>query len=987
LCVKRFLRRRHAVVAAARLDSGGPEHLISGIIQSSKLALPARRFLALLLSAGGVLACIFLDPAPAVPLTPPPAASEDSSDLPAPGIARFDLPRSGLELERPTRPGAFFDVVGRRSAVFGYENRAFEAWAYPLKLVDDFKLAFRIEGYPLDFSALDTRVAVTVRPEATIFTHSHAGFTVREIVFAPLDEPGIVILLDVRSVLPLTVIGSFRPRLRLMWPAGLMTGDLGWDEKQRVYSITEETKRFAAIVGSPAARDLAVMPYQEEPRDVPIRFAVDVRPEDMGSSYIPIVIAGGVDGRDGVKATYDRLLQSARSLYENNVAHYRALQERTVSVTTPDERLDTAFAWAKVGVDKGLATNPLLGTGLLAGFRTSGESERPGFAWMFGRDALWTALAIHSYGDFPVARTALEFLRSVQRADGKIPHEISQSAGLIPWFTEYKYPWESADATPLYVIVQADHWRATGDLAFLRESWPSIVKAWRFSAGTDTDNNGLIENTRFGHGWTEGSPPYPPHEEIYLQGIWVEACRAAAELADVMADAELASSARAFAERARAAIEGTYWLPSPGFYAFATALPKPEKVYNAEPGPRRAERQARIEALRGRTLVDEDTVLPAVPLWWRVLDGERAQAEIDHLGAASLGTDWGARLISAHSQLYDPLSYHYGSVWPLFTGWASVGAYRYGRPHVGYQALMANALLTFQGALGYVTELLSGDLNAPFGRSSHHQVWSEAMVVSPLLRGMLGIEAAGGGRSLTFAPQLPGDWDRVAVRNVPAGESRFDLSLSREPGVGGDAGVVSRDPGVLTIVVQRRGPDPSASEPSIRALQGGAAVVLAPAFPLDARVRSVTMDGRQARFEIERRGDVQRAVVTVPAAVPGAAGPVRVVFTYDEGTEVYAHIDPPERGAASEGLRILRARAEPSVLRLTLEGLAGRTYALGVRSPHAVGGAPGVTAKQLTEAIEVDRPDRHMNGRTELSVTFDGPMGQYVRRTIDIPLR
>ena len=147
-------------------------------------------------------------------------------------------------------------------------------------------------------------------------------------------------------------------------------------------------------------------------------------------------------------------------------------------------------------------------------FRTSGESERPGFAWMFGRDALWTSLAVHSYGDYPAARTALEFLRKLQRDDGKIPHEISQSATLVPWFKDYEYPWASADATPLYVVLQADHFRHTGDRDFLRASWDSIVKAWRFSAATDTDGNGLIENGKFGHGWTEGSPPYPPHEEI-----------------------------------------------------------------------------------------------------------------------------------------------------------------------------------------------------------------------------------------------------------------------------------------------------------------------------------------------------------------------------------------------------------------------------------------------------------------------------------------
>src|SRR6185369_7445512 len=101
------------------------------------------------------------------------------------------------------------------------------------------------------------------------------------------------------------------------------------------------------------------------------------------------------------------------------------------------------------------------------------------------------------------------------------------------------------------------------------------------------------------------------------------------------------------------------------------------------------------------------------------------QSEIDHLGSGAMATDWGARIISNRSLLYDPLAYHYGSVWPLFTGWVSVGSYRYGRPHVGYQALMANSLLTSANALGYVTELLSGDFATPFGRSSHVQTWSE----------------------------------------------------------------------------------------------------------------------------------------------------------------------------------------------------------------------------------------------------------------------
>jgi glycogen debranching enzyme len=872
-------------------------------------------------------------------LASPPAAAGAP-----PFIPRFPMPKSGLELERPVRPGAFFDVVGRRSALFGYETRGLEAWVYPLKLADDFRLSFRLEGYPLDIDSTDIAARIEVRPEATVLTYSHPAFTVRQILFAPLEEPAVAILLDVDSTLPMTVTGSFRPRLKLMWPAGLMTGNVGWDEKARLYTITEESKRFVAIVGSPGARDTSVMPYQEEPRDVPVRFVIDVPREGMASHLVPILFVGGVEGQEKAQADYERLLGVLPALYGKNVAYYHSLQERTTQVSTPDERLDAAFAWAKVGMDKGLATNPLLGRGLLAGFRTSGESERPGFAWMFGRDALWTAFALDAEGDFAATRTALDFLRRFQRADGKIPHEISQSASLIPWWTDYPYPWNSADATPLYVIAHAGRWRATGDVAYVREAWESIVKAWRFTAATDTDGNGLVENTKFGHGWVEGGALYPPHEEIYMQGAWIEACRGLAELAEATGDTALAAEARAWAERTRAATEATFWIPSRGFYGFATKRPD-EKRREAEPGPDRERRQARMDELKDARFLDEDTVLPAVPLWWGTLADDRAQSAIDHLGAAEMAADWGQRLLTERSRLYDPLSYHYGSVWPLFTGWAAVGAYRYGRAHVGYQATMANALLTFDNALGYVTELLSGAFAAPFGRSSHHQVWSEAMVVSPVLRGMLGLEPGAGGRTLTFAPQIPADWDHVAARGVAVGDALVDLALERKSGE-------------RTVTIARR-----AGTAPLR-------LRLVLSFPLDAEVRSATLDGRVVPAKPGRQGDAQRAEVEVDVS-----GSHRVVVRLAEGTAVYTAVEAPRRGDRSQGLRVLRARAEGGRLTLLLDGRAGRAYAIGVRGPRRPEAVPGVSVGA--------GPD----GDARLLVSFEGPGDGYVRREISLPLR
>jgi glycogen debranching enzyme len=254
-----------------------------------------------------------------------------------------------------------------------------------------------------------------------------------------------------------------------------------------------------------------------------------------------------------------------------------------VNISTPETRLDEAFRWAKVGIDKGVATNPLLGTGLVAGFRTAGDSERPGYAWYFGRDSAWTTLASTAAGAFDTTRTALEFLRKFQQTTAR-SRMRSRSRRRSFRGSRTSAIRASADATPLYVIANAD-WRAAfGDRAYLEAAWPSVLKAYRFSAATDTDGNALIENTNVGHGWVEGGALYPAHEEMYMQGLWIAASRAMVDLATVMKDESIASAARQAAERTRESMERTYWLGGRGFYAFATAAAHRRRGHRAAGG-------------------------------------------------------------------------------------------------------------------------------------------------------------------------------------------------------------------------------------------------------------------------------------------------------------------------------------------------------------------------------------------------------------------
>jgi hypothetical protein len=150
--------------------------------------------------------------------------------------------------------------------------------------------------------------------------------------------------------------------------------------------------------------------------------------------------------------------------------------------------------------------------------------------------------------------------------------------------------------------------------------------------------------------------------------------------------------------------------------------------------------------------------------------------------SAEFSTDWGLRDVGEHETVYDPMSYHQGSVWPLFTGWASVAEYRTGRDLAGYAHLMENANLTTEQDLGAVTELLSGAYYVPFGRSTSHQMWSSAMLLIPALRGLFGIAPDALVRKIIVEPHLPAQWERASVRRVHVGDAVADLEFARTNG-------------------------------------------------------------------------------------------------------------------------------------------------------------------------------------------------------------
>src|ERR1700731_189129 len=99
----------------------------------------------------------------------------------------------------------------------------------------------------------------------------------------------------------------------------------------------------------------------------------------------------------------------------------------------------------------------------------------------------------------------------------------------------------------------------------------------------------------------------------------------------------------------------------------------------------------RVQPKRRRHTQPQSNNLPAVADWDGTFNLARGGEMKNRWASQEFSTDWGARDLSPTVPFYDPISYHQGSVWPLFTGWGALSEYRSGRSLPGYTHLMQNA--------------------------------------------------------------------------------------------------------------------------------------------------------------------------------------------------------------------------------------------------------------------------------------------------------
>jgi glycogen debranching enzyme len=241
---------------------------------------------------------------------------------------------------------------------------------------------------------------------------------------------------------------------------------------------------------------------------------MDIRPD---SELVTVILQVGDGELALTHLDIEELIDSKRTRIE-------ALASSTRFITD-NSRLNDAWVWALSSFD---ALNmDEVGTGL-------GKGIYAGYPWFqdyWGRDSFIALRALTVTGQFQLAADNLESFLKFQNLDstsvdfGKIPNRVRPDEII----------YNTADATPRFII-EADRYVAySGDTAFARRIFPNIDAAIRGTIKYRIDSNALLT-----HGaadtWMDAvgpNGPYSPRGDraVDIQALWIDALSAASNIA------------------------------------------------------------------------------------------------------------------------------------------------------------------------------------------------------------------------------------------------------------------------------------------------------------------------------------------------------------------------------------------------------------------------------------------------------------------------
>ena len=455
-------------------------------------------------------------------------------------------------------------------------------------------------------------------------------------------------------------------------------------------------------------------------------------------------------GEDQAIGTYRGVARSEDAL--DATLAYLADTLQRARVLTPDPLINDGALWSKVNMRRVMARYP----------QGPSFTNEPGVSSnVVGRDVAWFVYGNdHFMPDF--SREILDAFARLQYPDGKIAEYYNALDGRVD-----DYGLNINDDTPLFVLAVNHHFRATGNVEWLRRIYPAVARAARYIV-SQLDGRGLVScsardprgNVWAIAGWRNVIPNYTLNGAVTeINAECVAALRAAGHLAaDAGRDEAEAAGFRDAAARLREAMDAHLRNPENGLYYL------------------------NIDADgHAHTDVTGDQIFPVM---FRACDEETGFAIISRLNSPDFWTAAGLRTASRHDPLYDPSANVglIGGVWPGLTWWYAFAAARY-HPEFMVEALSSSFAhyaadpRTNNTVPGQFGEWFDGE--SLINRGMRLSPWEPPRFLWAAVEGVCGLMLTTGRPSVN--PLVPAAWKWVALRRLPY-HGAGDHLLRRPPG-------------------------------------------------------------------------------------------------------------------------------------------------------------------------------------------------------------
>lgn len=675
----------------------------------------------------------------------------------------WNIPDTEYKLTRPAE-NHYFDIPSRRSMLVGFETGGIdEIWTHPIMSLRDYRVHISMKGDNKLILLSEYKPLFEIRPNAAIRTYNIGELTLKEIITSEVDKPVSIVHYEWSGAEVDEIILDYKSNLRYMWPydeTSLGSLFYTWSDNLNAFIVRDENKEFSSLIGANIkAKNYTVGQYDgfmyntdkvegiaTDKHQVAASVAYDVK----GINAFDVFMVAGNTGIGDVVNSYQEVLQNPQQVFLSSQKHYDDYMHSVLSITTPDSVFNEGVKWATLSSTQFVVETPGVGQSLMAGYASSRRgwggghkiSGRPGYAWYFGRDAIWSSYAFNGLGDYETVKNVLKTLIAYQNVDGKIYHELTTSGSVH---------YDASDATPMFVNLMASYLHYSGDTEFIKENIHAVHKAMNYCFTTDTNGDHLIEIDNVGHGWLEGGPLSGGQTEFYLIGFWNAALKDAAYLSDLVGDSEKKRMYEQEAKIVNEILNKDFWNIK-GYYNYAK--------------------------YKDGTYTDRLILLPSVPVLLGVTDPDKSYETVRRFASNEFSNDWGVRLQGGDYGDPKQGGYFDGNIWPVMTGWISLAEYKTGRYNQGFVHMKGSLLSYKHIALGRTPEVIHGLEYRTTGITSH-QCWSETMIIQPMIDGMLGYAPDAIHNTVEIAPRFPAHWDFVKVERLHMAKNLLDIEMNK----------------------------------------------------------------------------------------------------------------------------------------------------------------------------------------------------------------